>query len=134
MTIDLAVEILSWFLLVGGGLFIFVGGIGLLRLPDFYTRIHATGITDTLGAIMILCGLMVQSDEPLVTVKLVLILFFIFFTSPTSTHALVKAALFSGVRPVVSKTGTGKKSLAPARDLAEGAGTPEADAKGGPSS
>ncbi len=116
---DIAREILSWFLLVGGGLFVFVGGIGLLRLPDFYTRIHAAGITDTLGAGMILCGLMVQSSSTLVTIKLVLILFFTFFTSPTSTHALVKAALFSGVRPVVSKKGSGRKSLTPARALNE---------------
>ncbi len=114
---DIAREILSWFLLVGGGLFVFVGGIGMLRLPDFYTRIHAAGITDTLGAGMILGGLMVQSSSTLVTIKLVLILFFTFFTSPTSTHALVKAALFSGVRPVVSKEGSGRKSLTPARTL-----------------
>ncbi|NQU58966.1 MAG: monovalent cation/H(+) antiporter subunit G [Rhodospirillales bacterium] len=117
--VDIAGEILSWFLLVGGGLFVFIGGVGMLRLPDFYTRIHAASITDTLGAGMILGGLMVQSETGLVTIKLVLILFFIFFTSPTSTHALVKAALFSGVRPVVSKKGSGKKSLAPARALSE---------------
>ena len=98
---DLVREIVSWFLLLGGGFFIVVGGIGLLRLPDFYTRVHAAGITDTLGAGMILCGLMVQSSDSLITVKLALILFFIFFTSPTSTHALVKAALFSRVRPVI---------------------------------
>jgi len=148
---DMAIDILSWFLLVGGGFFVFVGGIGMLRLPDFYTRVHAASLTDTMGAFMILGGLIAQSDSWLVTVKLVLIIFFIFFTSPTSTHALVKAALFSGVRPVVSRDGSGRKSLAPARALREanphsvaeadtsdadtGGDTPtDSDGKGGPSS
>jgi multicomponent Na+:H+ antiporter subunit G len=79
---------------------------------------------------MVLGGLMAQSPSTLVTIKLGLILFFIFFTSPTSTHALVKAALISGVRPVVSNKGSGKKSLAPVRDLAE---TDKASAADGPS-
>jgi multicomponent Na+:H+ antiporter subunit G len=84
---------LSALALTGGAFFAIVGGAGLLRMPDFYTRIHAAGITDTLGAGLILLGLMLQGGWTLVTVKLLLILIFLWFTSPTAGHALVKAAL-----------------------------------------
>lgn len=127
-------EIFSWFLLVGGGFFVFVGGIGLIRLPDFYTRIHAAGLTDTLGAGMILCGLMVQSDNGLVTAKLLMILFFILFTSPASTHALVKAALFSGVRPVVSHGDADPTELTPAKPSPNGSQDAATTTKGDTSS
>lgn len=98
---DLVLDVLSWALLLGGGFFIFVGGLGLFRMPDFYTRIHAASLTDTLGAGLILVGLMIQAGLTLITAKLLMILIFIFFTSPTSTHALAKAALFAGVRPLI---------------------------------
>jgi multicomponent Na+:H+ antiporter subunit G len=76
-----------------------VGGIGILRLPDFFARLHAAGLNDTLGAASMLIGLMVMEGLTLVTAKLALILFFLFFTSPTSTHALAKAALLGGLKP-----------------------------------
>jgi len=131
---EILTEISSWFLLVSGGFFILVGGIGLIRLPDFYTRIHAAGITDTLGAGMILCGLMVQSDSGLITAKLVMILFFIFITSPASTHALVKAALFSGVRPVVSDGDARPTELTPAKASPETSANAAPTTKGDTSS
>lgn len=93
-------EILSWACLVTGAIFCVIGGIGLIRMPDFYTRMHAAGMTDTMGAGMILLGLMLQGGLSLVTVKLVLIGVFIFFTSPTATHAVAKAAQSSGLEPV----------------------------------
>ncbi|NIR32676.1 MAG: sodium:proton antiporter [Gammaproteobacteria bacterium] len=93
-------DILSWILLVAGGLFLVTGGIGLLRLPDFFTRLHAAGLTDTLGAALTLLGLALQAGLTLVTVKLLLIFAFLFFTSPTATHALAKAALHGKVRPL----------------------------------
>jgi multicomponent Na+:H+ antiporter subunit G len=99
---DILVDSLSWILLLGGGFFIFVGGLGLFRMPDFYTRVHAASLTDTMGAGMILIGLMLQAGWSLNSGKLLMILVFIFFTSPTSTHALAKAALFAGVRPLIS--------------------------------
>ena len=77
-------DILSWACLLGGSVFAMIGGIGILRFPDFYTRLHAAGITDTLGAGLILIGLMFQGGLSLVTVKLVMILFFLLLTSPTS--------------------------------------------------
>ena len=92
-------DIASWALLVSGGGFCIIGGLGLLRLPDVYARMHAAGITDTLGAGLILTGLMVQGGLSLVTIKLILILVFLLFTSPTSTYALANAAYRLGLAP-----------------------------------
>lgn len=92
-------DALSWILILIGVFGVVTGGIGVLRLPDVYTRMHAAGITDTLGAGALLAGLMIQGGWSLVTVKLVLILVFLYFTSPTSSFALAHAALTSGVPP-----------------------------------
>jgi multicomponent Na+:H+ antiporter subunit G len=94
-----AIDVASAVLLGLGSIFAVIGGIGMVRLPDFYTRMHGAGITDTMGAGLILTGLMLQAGFSLVTVKLVLILAFLFFTTPTSTHALAKAAFGSGLKP-----------------------------------
>ncbi|MDH3671812.1 MAG: monovalent cation/H(+) antiporter subunit G [Gammaproteobacteria bacterium] len=101
-----AIDVLSWICLVTGGFFGIVGGIGLLRLPDLFSRFHAAGVTDTLGAGLILIGLMLQAGWSLITIKLVLILGFGLFTSPTATHALAKAALHGKVKPRLSRKGT----------------------------
>jgi len=95
-------DILGWVFLVAGSVLSIAGGIGLLRFPDFYTRIHAGGLTDTGGAGLVIAGLLVQSDSFLVAVKLVIILFFLLLTSPTSTHALARAALTAGVKPLLA--------------------------------
>ncbi|MGE0118631.1 MAG: monovalent cation/H(+) antiporter subunit G [Dongiaceae bacterium] len=92
-------DLLSWSLILSGSLFAITGGVGVLRLPDFYTRLHGASITDTAGAGLIMLGLMLQAGLTLVTVKLVLILAFLFLTGPTATHALARAALISGVKP-----------------------------------
>ena len=73
------IDIVSWICLIGGSFFLFVGAIGVLRMPDIYTRSHAVGITDTLAAGLILIGLMFQAGLTLVTVKLVMILLFLLF-------------------------------------------------------
>jgi len=92
-------DILSWVFLVAGGLLGIIGGIGIHRFPDFFTRLHAAGITDTLCAALIFSGLGLQSGFSLVSFKLVLIFAFILFTSPTASHALANAALHGGVKP-----------------------------------
>jgi multicomponent Na+:H+ antiporter subunit G len=94
-----AIDLSSWALLLAGSLFVMTGGVGILRLPDFYTRLHAAGITDTAGAGLIMLGLMLQAGFTLVLVKLALVLAFLFFTGPTSAHALARAAMSGGVRP-----------------------------------
>ena len=86
----------SWALLVAGGIFCVVGGIGVLRMPDFYTRVHAASVNDTLGAGLILAGLILQAGWTLVAAKLVVVGLLIFFTSPAATHALAKAAHAAG--------------------------------------
>lgn len=100
---DLVPHILSIACLVLGSAFAVIGGIGILRLPDFFTRIHGAGITDTMGAGFILFGLMIQAGLTLITVKLLLIWFFLFITSPTSTHALAKSALTHGIEPLLAE-------------------------------
>lgn len=94
-----ALDIASWFFLVAGALLAVIGGIGMLRLPDFFTRMHAASVTDTGGMLLILLGLALQAGWSLVTAKLALIALFLLFTSPTATHALANAALRSGLRP-----------------------------------
>lgn len=82
-----------------GLFFLFAGTLGVLRLPDFYTRIHAAGMTDTLGAEMILLGLIIQSGFSLMTVKLLFVAFFLLLTGPTATHAVANAAHHAGLKP-----------------------------------
>ena len=85
--------ILSWVLLLSGSAFCLIGSIGLLRLPDFFSRVHAAGIVDSLGAILIFLGLIIQSQDILVVVKLFLILLFMMITGPTAVHSSARAAL-----------------------------------------
>ena len=99
------IDIISWVLLMSGVFFCLVGGIGLLRFPDVFSRMHAAGITDTLGAGLMLGGLMVQAGLTLVCIKLVLVLLFLLITSPASTHALARSALESGLKPKLANDG-----------------------------
>lgn len=95
----LAVDLLSWALILVGGAFGVIGGIGLLRLPDFFSRIHAASLTDSMCAPCIIAGLMLQAGLTLVAVKLAFLVIFLFLTSPTAAHALAKAAVHGGLEP-----------------------------------
>jgi multicomponent Na+:H+ antiporter subunit G len=95
---DLALDITSWVLLLCGSAICVIGGIGLIRMPDLYSRSHAASLADTLGAALILIGLALQSEAAIVTIKLFLVLAFLYVTSPTASHALLKAAFAMGVR------------------------------------
>jgi multicomponent Na+:H+ antiporter subunit G len=97
-----ALDLASWALLVAGGLFCIVGGVGLNRMPDFYTRLHAASVTDTLGAGLILLGLILQAGFTLVAAKLAVIGLLIFFTSPAATHAIARAARGRGLEPLLA--------------------------------
>lgn len=92
-------DVASWVLLLAGGLFVFIGGVGALRMPNFYTRIHAASLTDSMGSILIIAGIMLQAGFSLATVKLLAILGFLLLTGPTATYALANAALLSGMKP-----------------------------------
>ncbi|MFK7815465.1 MAG: monovalent cation/H(+) antiporter subunit G [Gammaproteobacteria bacterium] len=91
----LIMTVLGWFFLILGSFFCLVGSIGLIRLPDFYSRVHAAGIIDSLGAILILLGMLTQTQDPIVIIKLMFILFFMMLTGPTAVHALARAANLS---------------------------------------
>lgn len=96
---DMVITICSGFFLLVGCFLCISGGIGLLRFPDFYTRMHAVGVTDTLGAGMILVGLMMLSTDFIVFAKLVMVLLFTLLIGPTTSHVLAKAAFHNGVIP-----------------------------------
>lgn len=100
---SIAVELLSWLCLLAGGFFAMVGGLGLLRMPDFYTRMHAASVIETLGAGLLLLGLILQAGLTLVAVKLAVLAWLIFFTSPAATHALAKAAFARGLQPLLAQ-------------------------------
>ncbi|MEM9810709.1 MAG: monovalent cation/H(+) antiporter subunit G [Pseudomonadota bacterium] len=96
-------DLLSWVLLLSGGFFVIVGAIGVIRFPDFYTRLHAAGVTDTLGADLILLGLLFQAPGAMVAIKLLLILFFFIMTSPVATHSVAHAAYAGREAPLTGK-------------------------------
>ena len=96
---SLAVDILSWLLMLGGGILMLVSGIGMIRLPDLFTRLHGASVADTGGAALLLLGMALQAGFTLVTVKLLLIGIFLFFTTPTASHAVAHAALIGGLSP-----------------------------------
>jgi multicomponent Na+:H+ antiporter subunit G len=103
----MVIDIASWTALVLGGFLIFTGGVGMLRFPDLYTRMHAASVIDTGGVALVLFGLMLQAGFTLVTVKLVLILWFLLFTGPVASHVLAKAALHGKLEPQVDDEGEG---------------------------
>jgi multicomponent Na+:H+ antiporter subunit G len=96
------VYLLSWFFLLIGGFFAIVGALGLLRMPDFFTRMHAASVTETLGVAFLLIGMVLQAGFTLVAAKLVILGVLISFASPTATHALAKAALARGLKPLLA--------------------------------
>ena len=98
-----ATDLLSALFVIAGGFFLVVGGLGLVRLPDLFTRLHAAGVGDTLGVGLFVLGFMFLADLGSVTMKLALVLLFLLLTSPVATHALAKAALHGGLRPIATK-------------------------------
>jgi len=93
------VDMATLLLLLTGLFFFTVGTIGLLRLPDVFTRMHATTKCDTLGAVSIITALALYSGHSLTAAKMMLIVVFIFIANPTAAHAIAKAAYLSGERP-----------------------------------
>ena len=98
-------------ILAGAGLLFFLGAaVGLYRFPDFYTRMHAAGKGDTLSSLLILAGFALitlegsSATDWLLVVKVLAIVLFIMLTSPTSTHALMRAGFEDGVEPVTKKS------------------------------
>jgi multicomponent Na+:H+ antiporter subunit G len=119
---SLAIDIASWILIALGSFFTVVGMVGLVRMPELFTRMHAASVTDTLGAGLLLIGMMLQAGLGLVTLKLAFIFALFFFTAPVVTHALAQAALHARVLPL----------LADDRRKTRGGGEAGTDAGGAP--
>jgi len=111
---EVILDTLSWISIAGGLFFMLVGTFGVLRLPDVYTRLHAAGMTDTMGAGFLLLGMALQTVVDMrhgetahwsVLVRLVLVYGFLLFTSPIATHALARAGLAGGVEPWTNEEG-----------------------------
>ena len=109
-------HVLSWIAVLAGLFFMLVGTLGVLRMPDVYTRLHAAGMTDTMGAGFLLLGMALQTVVDmmhgqtsywLVLVRLVFVYLFLLFTSPIATHALARAGLAGGVEPWTNEEGDG---------------------------
>ena len=136
MDAQLLISILSGVFILLGVLAVLIGALGLLRLPDVYCRIHAVGMIDTAGASFIILGMIIHEGFTLVTVKLVLIGVFLFFTSPIATHAVAQVAYKSGVVPVgrnfarVASTKNAKASSATKKRAMKAAGKIKAKSRG----
>jgi multicomponent Na+:H+ antiporter subunit G len=104
----LVVEIASWALILSGSLFTVVGTVGLVRLPDVFTRMHAASVTDTLGVGLLILGMGLQAGLSLVTLKLFFLLALFFFTGPVVTHALAQACLHENIRPLLTDDRRGR--------------------------
>jgi len=89
----------SWLFLVSGGVVLIIGALGMVRLPDFWARLHAASIIDTMGSGLLILGLMLQAGLSIASLKLLLIGFFIFISTPIAAHALAGVAYDAGVRP-----------------------------------
>ena len=96
---ELLREAAAWACILGGSFFAVIGGIGLVRMPDLFSRLHGTSVTDTLGAGLIFLGLIIDSGFTLVSLKLAMIMLLLLLTSPTTAHAIAKAARISGTHP-----------------------------------
>jgi multicomponent Na+:H+ antiporter subunit G len=94
----MVIDVLSWLLLVSGSCLCVIGGIGIHRLPEFYSRTHAASLTDTLGSGLLLAGLALQATDVFVAIKLVMVWCLLLVTGPVAGHALVKAAAGAGLR------------------------------------
>lgn len=103
---EMLLSYLSYFFIASGSAFVLIGGIGVLRMPDLYTRMHASSITETTGSLFILIGLMIFAGATLSTVKLFAVALFLLFTSPVSSYALVNTALVAGIKPVIAEAGS----------------------------
>ena len=133
MSMDLFLPYLSGFSLAIGTLALVVGSLGLIRLPDVFSRIHAVGMMDTAGVGFIVLGMMIHEGFSMISVKLAAVAVFLFFTSPIATHAVAQVTHKSGFSPVATGAATSAKKVArkkPAKAKAGTKATPKAKTAG----
>ncbi len=104
----LAVDIASWVLILLGSFFTIVGAVGMVRMPEIFTRMHAASVIDTLGVGLLIAGLALQAGLSLVTLKLIFVLGLFLITGPVITHALAQACLHEGVEPMLTEDRRGR--------------------------
>lgn len=95
-TIQIGVTVIF---LLGGLFFLTVTCVGIIRLPDVYSRIHAVGKSETLGLMLVMVGLAIYHGFEINSAKLIMILLFVVFANPTATHVITRAAIRSGLQP-----------------------------------
>lgn len=100
--IDVLVEWAGNGLLILAAVCVLIGGIGILRMPDLYSRMHASSLTDTMATLALFAGMMLHGGFTLATLKLAAIMLFLLLTGPTATYALANAAYRSGLKPPTS--------------------------------
>ena len=100
---SLVLDVLSWIFILVGSFFIVGGAIGILRMPDVYTRLHAASVIDTVGMALLILGLILQAPSVLVGIKLVFVFMLFFFVSPVATHATAQAAFHAGIYPILKE-------------------------------
>jgi len=116
----LLVHILAGCFLFAGAFFLLAGAIGMNRMPDLFTRMHAASVGDTLGVGLMLVGMAILGGFTLVMVKLLFLLAFLLFVGPVASHALAAAALKAGVKPVLAGKPVGKKKAGTGRAARKG--------------
>ena len=100
---EIIINIISYIFFILSAFFMLIGAIGMIRLPDFWARLHAAGLIDTAGLTLFLIALALHAGFTLVTLKLVLIFIFLMITGPTAAHALANAAFTAGLKPLNTK-------------------------------
>lgn len=116
------IDILSGLCIAAGIVALITGSLGLIRLPDLFSRTHAVGMMDTAGVGFIILGLIIHEGFTLVSVKLALVGIFLFFTSPIATHAVAQVAYRAGLKPILEEDRTGGSGAGQAGPKARAAG------------
>lgn len=105
-----AVDLASWAFILLGSFFMVVGALGLVRMPDVFTRMHAASVADTVGVGFLILGMGLQAGFSLITAKLIFLLALFLFTAPVVTHALAQACLQDGLKPRLSADRTAERA------------------------
>ena len=105
---SLIVDIASWISILLGSAFTLIGALGLVRMPDIFTRMHAASVTDTAGAGLLILGMILQAGFSLTALKLVILLALFVFTGPVVTHALAQTCLHEKIQPLLARERRGE--------------------------
>lgn len=97
---DMAVNLISLTLMVAGAFFMLSGALGILRMPDFFTRIHPASVIDSFGAPLVLLGAAIHFGFSFIAGKIILLMLLLIITNPTATHVLSQSAIIGKLKPL----------------------------------